>query len=89
MSTPNAKICPRCQHVVPAEQGVCGHCGRLFRTPLAQPQPFDANKTMMFYDAALPLLPVPPPRPLPRILRLRRWVQRLRLQAHRFLNPFT
>ena len=86
MSTPNAKICPRCGHVVPAGRGVCERCGRLFRTPFGEA--FDPNKTQMFYNGSFPVLPPPPAPPLPRVLRVRRWVQRLRQRARGILSHF-
>ena len=61
MNVPNAKICPRCGKVVAVQDGVCGHCARLFRSSLQAPT--DGNKTMMFYAEDLPALPVPPPPP--------------------------
>ncbi len=83
--TPNAKVCPRCGSVVPAQQGACGACGRLFRTPFAE-TPLE-NKTMMFYDGAFPAPALPPPAALPRVLRVRQWLQRMRTGA-RHLRVF-
>jgi ribosomal protein S27AE len=85
--TPNAKTCPRCGSVVPAQQGVCATCGRLFRTPFAQTLP--ENRTMMFHDGAFSTAALPPPAALPRILRVRRWLQRMRTGAQHLLIFFS
>ena len=61
MNVPNAKICPRCGKVVAVQDGVCGHCARLFRSSLSAPT--DGNKTMMFSAEDLPTLDAPPPPP--------------------------
>ena len=61
MNVPNAKVCPRCGKVVAVQDGVCGHCARIFRSSLHAPT--DGNKTMMFYAEDLPVLEAPPPPP--------------------------
>ena len=40
----------------------------------------------MFFSADLPVGSVPPAPALPRVLRARRWMQRLRLRVRRFLG---
>ncbi len=62
MTLPNAKICPRCSKVVPAQCGVCDHCARLFRTPIEGTAV--ENRTIMFDHLSFP--PAVVPRPAPR-----------------------